>query len=155
MQESKYPFEPWVSDDGTPRDYIVVYTHNIKNIEGKLLTLLESTSLPDRQLDSLKGTVRTLLWDWHDAIFNLVEPSASPADSIPEAEYDDGGEDRAMDSDEYDLIQKAREITHRRIFEARNAVRRLPDNGPQYSMLMGIATDAADDIVELVKENIK
>lgn len=58
------------------KNYIEVKNYDMKNIEGKLLTLIESSVLSDRQCEGMKGTARTLLWEWHDGIYNRVTPVA-------------------------------------------------------------------------------
>lgn len=62
------------------KNYIKVTPTDIKNIEGKLLTLIESSPLSDRQCDGMKGTIRTLLWEWHDSINNRVSPTQNNSD---------------------------------------------------------------------------
>ena len=57
------------------KDYIEVKNYNMKNIEGKLLTLVEASPLSDRQCEGMKQTIRTLLWEWHDSIYNQVVPT--------------------------------------------------------------------------------
>lgn len=56
------------------KNYIKVTPNDIKNIEGKLLTLIESSALDDRQCEGMKGTIRTILWEWHDNVHNRKLP---------------------------------------------------------------------------------
>lgn len=42
---------------------------DIRNLEGKLLTLIETVGLPEKQENALKSNVKNILWDkWAEVI---------------------------------------------------------------------------------------
>lgn len=52
-------------------------------------------------------------------------------------------------------LQDIRTITHKRVFEARDTTKNAADDGIQYSMLLQIANDTADDIQALIHAEVE
>jgi hypothetical protein len=51
------------STEGPPIMGFVIWPYEVGDIEGKLLTIVESIGLPESQEKAVKGLVRQALWD--------------------------------------------------------------------------------------------
>lgn len=55
--------------DTVPDIVAYIWRYQVQDIEGKLLTLVESLGLPERQESAVKSHVRQIVWNWYDETY--------------------------------------------------------------------------------------
>jgi hypothetical protein len=57
----------------TRNELSFVRNWNVGSLEGKLLTLIETIGLPEKQENAIKSFARTEIWSWRDELISVPE----------------------------------------------------------------------------------